>query len=186
MGGRACSHASGTPHWHLLLFLRPEQQQQFLQIFNQYALEEDGDEAGASANRVKVVQIDPARGSATGYIAKYICKNIDGAGLDQDINGGDARLAAARVEALANCWGIRQFQQLGGVSVTVWRELRRLKAPEEESSIETARQAADQGNWQQYVEAMGGVFVSRKAQLLRCYSSDNVTSTASKQTRPMA
>lgn len=161
----------GTPHWHLLLFLRPEQQQHFLQIFNHYALQEDGNEEGAAANRVKVVQIDPARGSATGYIAKYICKNIDGAGLDQDINGGDAAVAASRVEAWANCWGIRQFQQLGGVSVSVWRELRRLTETQEQPQIEAARLAADQGNWQQFVAAMGGVFAKRKAQLLRPYYS---------------
>lgn len=161
----------GTPHWHLLLFLRPEQQQHFLQIFNHYALQEDGSEEGAAANRVKVVQIDPARGSATGYIAKYICKNIDGAGLDQDINGGDAAVAASRVEAWANCWGIRQFQQLGGVSVSVWRELRRLTETQEQPQIEATRQAADQGNWQQFVAAMGGVFAKRKEQLLRPYYS---------------
>lgn len=114
----------GTPHWHLILFVESENMATLKEISNKYSLEEDGDEEGAQEHRVKFKDIDPSKGSATGYVAKYISKNIDGSNLENDIDGGCAGEAAKRVEAWARCWGIRQFQQLGGASVTVWREMR--------------------------------------------------------------
>ncbi|MCX2960058.1 MAG: replication endonuclease, partial [Serratia symbiotica] len=63
-------------------FMRPECVEQAREIFRTYALKEDGHEPGAQENRFQVVPIDKAHGSATGYIAKYISKNIDGFALD--------------------------------------------------------------------------------------------------------
>ncbi|WP_413729330.1 MULTISPECIES: replication endonuclease [unclassified Shewanella] len=162
-------HHDGTPHWHLLLFVEPEQAQALLKIFHRYAFEEDGNEPGAAKHRLKVEEIDPNKGSATGYIAKYISKNIDGEGIDQDLYGKDAKDSAIRVRAWASLWGIRQFQQLGGASVTVWRELRRMEAIKaaELDWIESLRQCADQGDWQSYTEQMGGVFCKRQEQVIR-------------------
>ena len=158
----------GTPHWHMMLFVEPEHLNALRAVVNHYAFEEDGDEAGARENRVKFVAIDPAKGSATGYIAKYICKNIDGANLDEGVYGENPIEAAERVEAWASCWGIRQFQQIGGVSVTVWRELRRLRQLEQQDITLTAiHQAADSSNWKSFVTLMGGVFCKRKEQIIR-------------------
>ncbi|KGK68060.1 replication endonuclease, partial [Vibrio vulnificus] len=117
----------GTPHWHLLLFVEPKHYDLMVQTMRDYAMREDREEKGATEHRFTEVKIDPAKGSATGYIAKYISKNIEGSDLDGGVYGEDPKDAAARVDAWASCWGIRQFQQLGGCSVTVWRELRRLK-----------------------------------------------------------
>lgn len=162
-------HHDGTPHWHLLLFLKSEQQQALIDIFQHYCFEEDGDEKGAAEHRFTVKHIDPNKGSATGYIAKYISKNIDGEGIDEDSYGKDAKTSAIRVRAWAACWGIRQFQQIGGAGVTPWRELRRLKAISENGLewIEEIRQAADQSDWQRYTELMGGVFCKRDEQTIR-------------------
>lgn len=158
----------GTPHWHLMLFVEPENLKAFRAVINHYAFEEDGDEAGARENRVKFVAIDPSKGSATGYVAKYICKNIDGANLDEGVYGESPIEAAERVEAWASCWGIRQFQQIGGVSVTVWRELRRLRKLElQDITLTAIHQAADTSNWQSFVTLMGGVFCKRKEQTIR-------------------
>jgi len=159
----------GTPHWHLLIFIEPQHSQRIKQIFHDYCFAEDGNEKGAKKARLKFVDINEKFGSATGYIVKYISKNIDGKHLDTGIYGEDPITAAERVNAWASCFGIRQFQQLGGVGISVWRELRRIKETltDEFENIEPLRQAADASDWATYTQAMGGVFCKRNEQLLR-------------------
>lgn len=147
-------HSDGCPHWHCLLFVEPAAVDECRTVVQRYALAEDGGEKGAADNRFKAVSIDPARGSATGYIAKYISKNIDGHGIHDDLYGHDAKSSAVRIEAWAACHGIRQFQQIGGPSVTVWRELRRLRDPEE-GLVEQCRVAADSADWAAFCLLMG-------------------------------
>ncbi len=158
----------GTPHWHILLFVEKQQISEVKNVISYYALQEDGNEKGAVENRCDFKMIDPKKGSATGYIAKYVSKNIDGEGLDKGIYGEDPITAAQRVDAWASCWCIRQFQQIGGASVSVWRELRRLKnSLGVDTIIEKARQAADTSKWHDFINAMGGVFAKRKDQPLK-------------------
>jgi hypothetical protein len=49
-------------------------------------MREDGQEPGAQEHRFTVKPIDEQFGSATGYIAKYISKNIDGYGMDGELD----------------------------------------------------------------------------------------------------
>lgn len=167
----------GTPHWHILLFAEKHHIEDIKRVISHYSLEDDGDEKGAAQNRCDFKLIDPKKGSATGYIAKYVSKNIDGKGLDKGVYGEDPITAAQRVDAWSSCWCIRQFQQIGGASVSVWRELRRLKQKlGVDSIIEKARQAADESRWHDYVNAMGGVFAKRKERPLRL-AYDNAVNT---------
>lgn len=151
----------GCPHWHVMAFVAEKQVQVVRDVVRRYALADSPDEAGADRYRVKFVSIDPAKGTAAGYIAKYISKNIDGHGLYEDLYGKDIDEAVERIDAWAACWGIRQFQQIGGPPVTVWRELRRLDS-EEDGILEDVRRAADEGDWSAYVMGMGGPVVERK------------------------
>ena len=167
----------GTPHWHILLFVEPQQIDTVKSVVTHYALQEDGDEKGAIENRCDFKLIDPKKGSATGYIAKYVSKNIDGEGLDKGVYGEDPITAAQRVDAWSSCWCIRQFQQIGGASVSVWRELRRLKESLGfDSVLEKARKAADESKWHDYINAMGGVFANRKDRPLKL-AYDNAVNT---------
>jgi len=167
----------GTPHWHMLFFIEGEKLQALQDIIRHYALEIDGDEKGATENRCDFKKIDPTKGSATGYILKYIVKNIDGAGLGEDKFGNDSILVAQRIDAWASCWCIRQFQQIGGASVSVWRELRRLRTKfmdKKDSLLEQARFAADNSDWQGYTLAMGGLHTKQKDRPIQLHYDMNI------------
>jgi len=163
-------HHDSCPHWHILMFCEPWAKRRIISVFRSYMLADSGEEKGADVHRVKVEVIDWSRGTAAGYVAKYVAKNIDGTHVENDLFGNPAIEAAARVEAWASTWGIRQFQQIGGAPVGVWRELRRVKeipegAPEHllrawRAVNKTEDQGADFGA---YVSAQGGAFVGRGA-----------------------
>lgn len=173
-------HHDGTPHWHLMLFFDPALYLKAVSIFRKYAIAEDRAELGKDTKaRFDAVVIDPAKGSATGYIAKYISKNINGYQVEDDWESGkSAKEGAERVDAWASCWGIRQFQQIGGPQVGSWRELRRLSREElqeqlvglsanEAEKLTAIHTEADAGDWAAYVMLMGGPNCRRCEQLLK-------------------
>lgn len=195
-------HHDGCPHWHLLLFIPPEQAGWFearrfvadrsdagagmLGIAGRYALAESAGEPGAMKHRFTAKAIDLSKGSATGYIAKYISKNIDGlkeGGADMGLDfasGKNASDSSTRVRVWASTWGIRQFQQIGGPSVTVWRELRALgtdlEQPLQLPLFEMPRAAADRSLWSLFWVLQGGPEVPRRALTLTpCYVEDGIT-----------
>ncbi|WP_323902932.1 replication endonuclease [Aeromonas hydrophila] len=188
-------HHDGTPHWHLLLFVNPKQQHELISNLQRYALSHDQGDLERKRHPVskrpysditprfdwKVM--DPAKGGAVGYIVKYIAKNIDGhqIGDEGDLEAETtASEGARRVRAWASLWGLRQFQQLGGPSVSVWRELRRLPgrvqekegrtvAPLESEIMEECRRYADAANWKEFTYSMGGPVCPRDARPVRLH-----------------
>lgn len=185
-----------TPHWHVLLFMpavrerhewktprgvrrvmpRRMSNRLLVSLVRRYFWRNDSaGEAGAKAHRVDFERIDWAKGSAVGYVIKYVSKNIDGHGVGLDLFGNDAIVSSQRVEAWASTWRIRQFQQIGGAPVGVWRELRRLH-PDNlgEHAPDTLRDALSAINvgkiepgiaslaWRKYNAAQGGVLCKRK------------------------
>ncbi|GKS96764.1 replication endonuclease [Acidovorax sp. SUPP2825] len=172
----------GTPHWHVLLFMprRTDGVDAFVvlqELVRRYFLDcDEPHEPGAQKHRVDFELIDWAKGSAVGYVIKYISKNIDGHGVDYDLYGEPAIASSQRVRAWAKQWRIRQFQQVGGPPVGVWRELRRVhpdKVPD--SAPAPLREAISAMNvakvepgvqslaWKKYALAQGGVNTCRKA-----------------------
>lgn len=173
------SHHDGTPHWHGLLFSLPEHSAELLEVMEDYATREDAEELqGKHGNqpRFDMKPIDQEIGSATGYVVKYISKNIDGYALDgetDDESGRPLKETSKHATAWASCWGIRQFQFLGGAPVSVWRELRRFRNQEQADRINPLfaelHRAADAGDWQQYTQLQGGALVARRDLPLRIW-----------------
>ncbi|WP_342323485.1 replication endonuclease [Kosakonia sp. BYX6] len=164
-------HHDATPHWHMLMFMLPEDVERVRKVIRDYAWQEDESELKsdkARKARFHAEAIDPDKGSATGYVAKYISKNIDGYALDDETDDESGELlkeTAPAVSAWAARWHIRQFQFIGGAPVTVYRELRKMADPETARalSVEFAEvhDAAHYGRWADYVNAQGGPFVRR-------------------------
>ncbi|MEI8607930.1 replication endonuclease [Enterovibrio sp. Hal110] len=130
-------HHDGTPHWHLLLWVKPEHTADVRDMFITKAIETDQRELMPKRKfvgpmdyrpRCDVKEINPEIGTATGYIAKYISKNIDGYAMDgekDEETGKDVKDTAKAVCAWKSRWNIRQFQFFGGAPITTYRELRR-------------------------------------------------------------
>jgi len=169
------AHKDGCTHWHVLLFMPKDQVVEVSNLLLAYAFQEDGDEKGAYLSRFDWEEIDPKKGSAVAYIIKYISKNIAGLSFDTSdnaVNGANKHQddLAKRVGAWASVWGIRQFQQIGGSSVSVWRELRRLgDTVQEDATIEAARKAANAGDWCAYLKVQDGINTPLKAQPIQLY-----------------
>ena len=192
-------HGDATPHWHMILFCLEEHEHTLKEVIESYATKEDKAELFNSKGiydascRVDCKEIDPAMGSATGYIAKYIAKNIDAAYcFDKttrtqqvdDETGKPLKDSVAAVLAWSSRWSIRQFQFLGGAPVTHWRECRRyskdfsLKQSIQEalsngeydgaeylSGLDSILDAADCGNYGVFVQRTGGAFQGRNGRI---------------------
>lgn len=177
-------HHDGTPHWHALFWFKYDSDAATAErVIRETWLSEYGDENGAQQHRVKCVAIDRSRGSAAGYIAKYITKNV-GADFDIETEGHSRKseYTYKRVDAWAATWGIRQFQSVGLPSVTVWRCLRGV----DQGQADTARVSGERGDaagwlayaaahksgtvgacFNRFMVAMGGVCVGRAAWALQ-------------------
>ncbi|MEH6347004.1 MAG: replication endonuclease, partial [Bermanella sp.] len=154
-------HHDATPHHHYLLFMKPSEKEFVTSVLQKYAFQDSPNEKGAKEHRFKVEVIDKAKGGATSYIAKYISKSTNGEGLEKDQYKQDSKTSAQSIRTWSGIWRIRQFEQIGGPSVTVWRELRKM----DESLgliVGPALSAADSSNWAAFVLAMGGPTVKRK------------------------
>lgn len=165
-------HHDGTPHWHLMLFTAPSQQQTAIDIMRRYALQEEGDEPGAAKNRFDCKPLN--RGGAAAYIAKYISKNIDGYALDGEVDfdsGKPLKESASAVTTWASTWRIPQFHPIGLPSVGTYRECRRIRGVSLENRfdrrVEEVRHAADCGDYAGYIHSQGGTNVPRHQQTVR-------------------
>lgn len=174
-------HHDGCPHWHLLLFHDAAAAADLRETLLRYFLDNDSPtERGAAEHRVKFERIDRTKGSAAAYLAKYIAKNIDGYQVGTDLYGAPAVESSQRVDAWAATWRIRQFQQLGGAPVTVWRELRRVNPenlpegmlPKELTDAMSAVNIGQTGalwaqGWAAYTLAQGGPCAKRQARPIK-------------------
>jgi hypothetical protein len=176
-------HHDGTPHWHLLMFCRPADADAIALVIRSYWIgkgataEELGPVDAATGRRTreearaKLIVIDRTKGSAVGYVAKYVSKNIDGAGKiaeeEDSETGRPVADGVRRVDAWASLHGIRQFQQIGGPPIGLWRELRRLTESSDDADIERCRAAADGGDFAGFIRAVSfdGIKAGRRVAL---------------------
>ena len=161
-------HHDGTPHWHILMFGPARDldafwaciQEHWLSIHRSELVSELAIKARCHRERANA-----SKGTAAGYVAKYVAKGIDGHALvdddagETDLPGADAAL---RVVAWARLHGIRQFQQIGGPRIGIYRELRRLREPVEYPEIERARLASNSPDFADYWRACAGIVLDKE------------------------
>lgn len=148
-------HKDGTPHAHLFLYVHPDQKQNLINIIEGIAIDEDKEELIIDGKldktpRITIKECDPSKGTATGYIIKYISKNINGAHMPE----GEAAQTALSATAWSRLHRIKQFSQSGSPSVGLWRQLRRANPMETafDEELEELRDHADNSRWKGFCE----------------------------------
>lgn len=149
-------HEDGTPHLHAFLYCPSERKVEVMRICAKIARAEDADELNskkARKARFHAKPCDPSKGTATGYIIKYISKNINGAHLPEP----DAVYTSVSVRSWASSWGIKQFSQSGSPPVGIWRQLRRAtkKDTDFDPDLEALRDHADNSRWKGFCQSIG-------------------------------
>ncbi|MEJ4046234.1 replication endonuclease [Erwinia sp. SLM-02] len=178
-------HHDGTVHWHLLCFMPPGDCSAITALLRRFAIKEDRQELGkVTEPRFKANAIDSRKGTPTGYIAKYISKNIDGRGLGKHISketGTSLRDSAEHVTSWASLHRIQQFRFFGIPGRQAWRELRLLAGQVNrqhngrkagapvlaDRRLDAVLAAADAGCFATYISRQGGVLVPRRQYLVR-------------------
>lgn len=187
-------HHDGTIHYHLAVWFKWYKQKTVLDTFRNVMLLEK--ESGALKHRFNYILADKEKGAKgmIGYFLPYIAKNTNGnklnghdelASTSADSSVSDSRVRSVgngvspvdRVDTWKCSYRFRQFSQIGGPSVTSWREMRRIRNEFNKDSsmfkhltqaewfaLESVRAAADASDWKQFCIAMGGVHVKRKNQ----------------------
>jgi hypothetical protein len=154
-GVRVCDpHVDGTPHFHFLIFAEKNEAETITGIMRDYAIAEERAELKDDTTpRFDVKPLNDGR-KATGYISKYISKNIDAFGVDTDDETGlPAARSAERVIAWARIHAIRQFQTFGLPPIGIYRELRKIRK-EQSGALEyyeRVRAAADASNYAEVI-----------------------------------
>lgn len=188
-------HHDGTPHWHLLVWVRPKFVRRVLESLRSLALEDSPDEPGAAEHRFKVERIrrrEGDKGGAASYLAKYVAKMTTGGtgnAIERGADGvrrevGAPSESARRARWWASLHGIRQFQFFGIPPRGVWREARRVRAPltiaelpQAEPSqlalLEAVRATADAGDYAGHVAALGGVALPRSEYAVQLLKQDD-------------
>ncbi|WP_236733607.1 replication endonuclease [Aliivibrio fischeri] len=149
-------HKDGTPHAHMFIYVHPNQKKALVNICARIARSEDRDELYNSdimKKRFFAESCDPEKGSATGYIIKYISKNINGAHMPET----DAEKNAQSVQAWASTHRIKQFSQSGSKPVGLWRQFRRAKPNDTafDETLNEVRHACDKSRWKDFCQLAG-------------------------------
>lgn len=163
-------HHDGTPHWHLIVYCKPAERAAVEDILRKVWLREAPNERGAQAHRITFTAEDPERGSAVGYLAKYVAKNLEGPETAIDAELTDSSdLSVAESKKLVVIWarvhGLRQFQCFGQPVKLLWRTARRvtdvehLQGSQLEELIKHCRGDLDgaRASWCAVIEQLGGL-----------------------------
>jgi hypothetical protein len=183
-------HHDGCAHWHAWLFVAHESNDpvrnalayvEFKHLLKFHALIDSPDEPGAREKRCDLKELDISKGSAASYAAKYVAKHL---GADTAPKGegdlfGRKATQSERVEAWATCWGIRQFQTVGGVPIGLWRAMRKVPKESMQGAPEQMRLAWDcaqrvehegetvkQADYGGFIEHCGGPLCGRSGSIV--------------------
>lgn len=105
-------HHDGCPHWHGILWAAPSQLWRLVLNIKRAWLKDGGDEPGALQHRCKALLM--RGGEATGYVAKYIAKNID----DAHAVGDEGQKRPAKLERSAGLPSASRPGRLPGESAS--------------------------------------------------------------------